>query len=163
MGDYTMKDYPFAKLVVRGFPTMNDLRNPYIFTKDIKVVINVSEHKYPKEVSDEFTSRGIRYCHFPLVEEGPDMGLENILAAIEELAAADKAGEKVLLHCMCGNNRSRTVAEAFYFVKCGSQFEDEYKDYRNHIIYNCVNGHLPQIQEMESILSKLRAKLNYSN
>lgn len=54
-----------------------------------------------------------------LVKEGPDMGLENILAAVRELMKADAAGEKVTMHCSFGNNRSRTVAGAFHFKKMG--------------------------------------------
>ena len=90
--------------------------------------------------------------HFPLVEEGPDMGLENILAAVRELMKADAAGEKVILHCSFGNNRSRTVAEAFHFKKMGFQLEDEYKGYPNHLAYNCGEGHLPPLSEIEQLL-----------
>jgi len=154
-----MKSYSFSKLVVRGYPTMADLRNPYIYTSDIRVVINVSGHPYPKDVEDFFRTKEIRTYFFPLVEEGEDMGLSNLLQALRVLDASDKNGEKVLLHCECGNNRSRTVAEAFYYMKCGEQFEDEYKGYKNHLIYNCETGHLPK-EDMESILDGLRNELN---
>lgn len=147
-----MKAYSFSKLVVRGYPTSNDINNPYIYSSDVRVVINVSEQEYTKEISSLFAARGIRTYFFPLTEEGPDMGLENIISAVEQLSQEDKAGNKVILHCMCGNNRSRTVAEAFYFHKSGEQFEDEYKGFKNHLLYNSANGHLPSIIELESIL-----------
>ena len=150
-----MKNYQFAKLVVRGFPTIQEIKNPYIYTSDVRVVINVSEHAYPKEIIAEFESRGIRMFHYPLVEEGPDMGIDNILQAVKTLWEADAAGEKVILHCTCGNNRSRTVAEAFYFAKAKSQFEDEYKGFPNHLIFNCESGHLPSIGEIEQTLSSM--------
>ena len=87
--------------------------------------------------------------------QGPDMGLENILAAVRELMKADAAGEKVILHCSFGNNRSRTVAEAFHFKRMGFQLEDEYKGYSNHLAYTCGEGHLPPLEEMERILSEV--------
>ena len=42
-----MKSYPFAKLTVTGFPN----------TPDVKVVINVSCHDYPKEIASVLNSR----------------------------------------------------------------------------------------------------------
>ena len=83
------------------------------------------------------------------------MGLENILATVRELMKADTTGEKVILHCAFGNNRSRTVAEAFHFKKMGFELEDEYKGYKNHLEYNCGEGHLPPISEVERLISEL--------
>lgn len=147
-----MKSYPFAKLTVTGFPNTADIHNKWIFTPDVKVVINVSCHDYPKEISSVLKSRGIKMYRFPLVEEGPDMGLANIVSAIKVLKMADEAGDKVMLHCSCGNNRSRTVAEAFCYAKTGELFADEYKGYPNHLIYNCETGHLPDLAIIKSLL-----------
>ena len=147
-----MKSYPFAKLSVTGFPTIADLNNKWIFPLDVKVIVNVSGHDYPKEIASVLNSRGVKTYSFPLVEEGPDMGLENILSAISVLKEADAAGEKVILHCTCGNNRSRTVAEAFCYAKTGEHFADEYKGYQNHLVYNCETGHLPDLATLESLL-----------
>lgn len=52
-----MKSYPFAKLTVTGFPNTADIHNKWIFTPDVKVVINVSCHDYPKEISSALNSR----------------------------------------------------------------------------------------------------------
>ena len=123
-----------------------------VFPLDVKVIINVSGHEYPKEIASVLTSRGIKMYSFPLVEDGPDMGLENILSAIRILKDTDAAGEKVVLHCTCGNNRSRSVAEAFYYAKTGELFEDEYKGYQNHLVYNCETGHLPDLAIMHELL-----------
>lgn len=148
---YSMKTYTFAKLSVRGFPTILELNHPYIYG-DVQVIINVSGHDYPEDVLSVIKSKNIRWYHFPLEEEVPDMGLKNILAAVDVLMKADAAGEKVVLHCSFGNNRSRTVAEAFHFKKMGFQFEDEYKGYPNHLAYNCGEGHLPPLSEIEALL-----------
>ena len=149
-----MKNYSFSNLTVRPFPTISDLNNPWIFG-GVQVLINVSGHEYPKDVIKAIEAKGIRWYHFPLVEEGPDMGLENILAAVRKLMKADAAGEKVILHCSFGNNRSRTVAEAFHFKKMEFQLEDEYKGYSNHLAYNCGEGHLPKLEDMEQLIMNL--------
>lgn len=146
-----MKNYSFSNLIVRPFPTMADLNNPWIFG-GVQVLINVSGHEYTKDLLKVIEAKGIRWYHFPLKEEVTDMGLENILSAVRELVKADAAGEKVILHCSCGNNRSRTVAEAFHFKKMGYHLEDEYKGYPNHLAYNCGEGHLPRLPEIEELL-----------
>ena len=145
-----MKSYPFANLIVTGFPTMADLNNKWIFPLDVKVIINVSGHEYSKDVAAILSRRGVKTYHFPLVEEGPDMGMDNILSAVKVLQEADSMGEKAVLHCTCGNN----VAEAFCYAKTGENFADEYKGYQNHLVYNCETGHLPDLATMKSLLTK---------
>ena len=68
---------------------------------------------------------------------------------------ADAAEEKVIVHCYCGNNRSRTVVEAFHYAKTGTHLEDEYKGELNHLIYNSKNGHLPEEKVIDAALEKL--------
>lgn len=150
-----MKIYSFSNLIVRGFPTLQELCHPYIYG-GVKVIINVSGSEYSDSILKEIESKGIRWYHFPLEEEEvPDMGMENILSAVKQLMKADEAGEKVALHCMYGNNRSRTVAEAFHFKKMGFELEDEYKGYRNHLEYNCTKGYLPPLSEVEKLITEL--------
>ena len=55
-----MKDYAFAKVKTRPFPTKADVRHPYIFG-GIRSVINVSE-KEDKEIVSLYQSLGI--CPF---------------------------------------------------------------------------------------------------
>lgn len=148
-----MRIYSFAKLSVRPFPTLFEINHPYIFG-GVQTVINVSETSYPKEILDAFQSRGIRWYHFPMSEDVIDVDI--LLAAVRQLILSDQSGDKILLHCQWGNNRSRTVAEAFYYVKMGTHFDDEYKKYPNHLIYNCSEGHLLNLEEVERRLSLLR-------
>jgi len=150
-----MKSYSFANLTVRGFPTELDMNNPWIYGS-VQVMVNVCEHEYPPEILKIIRERGIECYNFPLQEDVPDMGLENILKAVDILDAVDKEGKKILLHCSFGNNRSRTVAECFHFMRTGVQLEDEYKGYLNHLVFNCENGHLPALTEVEDLLSKKR-------
>ena len=142
--------YDFANFSVRAFPIMHELRNPYIFG-GVKVLVNVSTKKYSLRMRWALRRLGIKWYHFPM-EEFPEMDVESLLSAVSVLEQADKKGEKVILHCMFGNNRSRTVAEAFYFRKYGHHLEDPYKDSSNHLIYNCTNHHLPALGDMEGLL-----------
>lgn len=48
-----MKTYDFASLQARPFPTVADLKNPYIFGKTA-VVINVSEKEWPSSLRELF-------------------------------------------------------------------------------------------------------------
>lgn len=138
-----MKSYQFAKVAVMGFPTKSDIENRFIFG-DVAHLINVSGHEYPKDIQTALQEHGISVYYLPLVEEGPDMGFENILKAVDILKNADRNNEKAIVHCTCGNNRSRTVVEAFYYSQTGEHLRDEYKGELNHIIYNSANGHLPK-------------------
>lgn len=136
-----MKAYLNNSLIVHSFPTMADLRNPWIGGK-ANVIINVSEKSYPQEYMKYLEARNCEYHHLPLVEEGEDMGTENILTALTIIEQSLGSSKKVLLHCIGGNNRSRTVAEA-YCQRQGITVEDGYKGYPNHLVYNIGEGHLP--------------------
>lgn len=153
--------YPFSDLDVRAYPTVRDLDNPYIFG-NVRVVINVSEHRYPLRMRLKMRRMGLRTYHLPLKEEGCDMGLDNIIAAVKILMDADRCGEKVILHCMCGTNRSRTVAEAFSYAKTGEHFSDGYRGQFNHLKYNSLAGHLPPMDEIEGrLIDSLRQEIDY--
>ena len=149
-----MKSYKFAKVSVMGLPTVYDVGNMFIFG-GVTHLINVSGHEYTKEVQTSLREHGVSVYNLPLVEEGPDMGLENIVKAVGILRDADRKGEKAIVHCTCGNNRSRTVVEAFHFVKTGVHHADEYKGEFNHLFYNSKEGHLPEISVIEDTLRNI--------
>lgn len=149
-----MKAYDFAQLQARWYPSQVEINNQYIYG-NIRCVVNVSEKPYSDELICAFKRCGISYFQFPLNETTEDMGLENILKAVSVLEEADKNGFPAIVHCDWGNNRSRVVAEAFYFRKTGSHFEDEYKGAKNHLVYNCNEGHLPSLQIIENKLKNI--------
>ena len=149
-----MKTYDFAKLQARWFPTTVEVNNQYIYG-NVEYVINVSTKEYPEEVADAMKKCRIKSYHFPLVETGNDMGLDNILKAVKVLMEANREGAAAVVHCDWGNNRSRVVAECFHYVKTGTHFIDEYKGEMNHLAWNCEQGHLPELKEMEQILKQL--------
>ena len=148
-----MKKYDFANITVRPYPNLCDVNNKWIFTPDIKVVINVSQ-KYKTEIVEAIKQKGIEYFHFPLDEEVPDIGWENIIKAVETLMQYEVAKTHILVHCDGGNHRSRLVVEAFHYAKFGCHLLDEYKGYDNHLIYDCRSGFLPPLEEVEEELAK---------
>lgn len=149
-GILIMKNYEFANITVRPFLKLSDVNNPYIFG-ETKHVINMCDYREP-EVIDLIHSKGGTFDWFP-TEEQP-MDVNAILQAVAKLAEYDKDGTPIIVHCMGGNNRSRTVVEAYHFAKTGTHLEDMYRGYMNHLHYNCESGYLPPIKEMERLLAR---------
>ena len=150
-----MKKYDFANITVRPYPNMCDVNNKWIFTPDIKVVINVSQ-KYKTEIVEAIKQKGIEYFHFPLDEEVPDIGWENIVKAVKTLMQYETTNKHILVHCDGGNHRSRLVVEAFHYAKFGTHFLDEYKGYYNHLIYDCRSAYLQPLEVVETKLLALK-------
>ena len=150
-----MKAYKFANITVRPYPNMCDVNNKWIFTPEIGVVVNVSQ-KYKAEIVDAIKQKGIEYFHFPLDEEVPDIGWENIKKAVKTLMHYDNTDKHILVHCDGGNHRSRLVVEAFHYAKLGTHFIDEYKGYDNHLIYDCCSGYLLPLEEVKTELKNIK-------
>lgn len=144
-------DYTFANITARPFLTLNDAYNKWIFTDSTKHVIDVCMYREP-EVIDLIQSKGATFDWFP-TDERP-MDLDMILKAVAKLIEYDRDGSHIIVHCLHGNNRSRTVVEAFHFAKLGFHFEDEYKGFTNHLVWNCASGYWPPLSEMEKLLSE---------
>ena len=108
--------YDFANIEVRPFLTLSDVNNKWIFG-NTKHVVNVSTYREP-EVIDTIIAKGATVDWFP-TEERP-MDVNAILKAVKTLCQYDCDGSHILVHCMGGNNRSRTVVEAFYFYQMPS-------------------------------------------
>ena len=149
-----MRTYSFAKISARNFPTPADLRNPWIFPKDVAMVVCVSQY-YDKTLAEALRSRGVEYHYLPLEEEVDDIGWENVKRAVEILLKYDKEDKRMVIHCDFGQHRSRLVVEAFHYAKFGEHFADEYKGYTNHLIYDCSTSHLPPLEIVEQELSKM--------
>lgn len=150
-----MRSYPFAKISARNFPTPADIRNPWIFPKDVAVVLCVSQY-YDESLVNVFKQRGAEYHYLPLEEEVDDIGWENLKRAVEILLKYDKEDKRMVVHCDFGQHRSRLVVEAFFYAKYGEHFGDEYKGYFNHLIYDCSTCHLPRLSIVEKELSELK-------
>lgn len=106
-----------------------------------------------QEAIELIHAKGATFDWFP-TDERP-MDLDIVLQAIAKLAEYDRDGSHIIVHCLHGNNRSRTVVEAYHYAKLGTHYEDEYKGYTNHLIWNCAQGYLPPLPEMERLLSKI--------
>lgn len=145
--------YTFANITVRPFLRLSDVNNPYIFG-ETKHVINMCNNREP-EVIEAIIAKGATYDWFPTEEQPMDLSM--VLQAVAKLGIYARDGLPIIVHCMGGNNRSRTVVEAYYFSKYLKHYEDEYKGYKNHLIYNCENGFLEPLKEMMDDLWYLRA------
>ena len=150
-----MKAYKFAKITARPYPNMCDVNNKWIFTPETGVVINVSQ-KYKADIVEAIKQKGIEYHHFPLDEEVPDIGWENIKKAVKILFECEQRDKHILVHCDGGNHRSRLVVEAFHYAKFRTHFIDEYKGYENHLIYDCCSGYLLPLKEVETELKNIK-------
>lgn len=149
-----MKSYTFSKVSARGYLTEADYNNKYIFTDDLKQVINVSGKPFEKPLAF-FQERNLIARNMPLSEKDGDMGVKTLLKAVGHLLFWDKRDKRSIVCCAFGVNRSRTVVEAFHYAKMGFHFEDEYEGYANHLIYNCAMGYLPPLAEVERELKRL--------
>lgn len=150
-----MKIYKFANIAARPYPNICDISNPWIFRPDTIVIINVSQTQKP-EITDIIKRKGIDYHFFPLKEETTDIGWENVKKAVKVLLHYETTGRHMLVHCDCGNHRSRLVIEAFHYAKMGVHFLDEYKGYDNHLVYDCSSGFLPPLKEIEAVLRNMK-------
>ena len=145
-------DYTFANITARPFMTLDDVNNKWIFTDRTRHVMDVSMYREP-EVIGAIKAKGATFDWLP-TDERP-MNLDMILLAVSKLADYDKGGSHIIVHCLHGNNRSRTVVEAYHFAKLGFHFEDEYNGCKNHLIWNCEQGYLPPLPEVEKLLKTL--------
>lgn len=149
-----MKVYLGGTLIARHFPTVAEIDNKWIFSEDVSMVINVSQH-FDQDIAAAIRAKGIKYHHLPLDEEVRDIGWANIQQAVKLISQYVQIGKKIIIHCDFGQHRSRLVVEAFHYAKYGEHLIDPYKGYDNRLKYNSAQGYLPNITQIESILSRL--------
>lgn len=154
-----MKSYSFSKVSARGYLTEADYNNKYIFTDDLKQIINVSGKPFEKPLSF-FRERDLIARNMPLTEKDGDMGYKTLLKAVGYLLFWDRLNKRSIVCCAFGVNRSRTVIEAFHYAKMGFHFVDKYEGYTNHLVYNCTMGFLPPLQKVECELRQLGEQYN---
>lgn len=149
-----MKAYDFAPISAREYPTAKILDHPYIWG-GVQFCVNVSEKPYTPELEAAMAAHSIEWLHCPVSEEPGSDWVNALDEALTTLSVAHREGMKMVVHCDCGNNRSRTFIEAFYFMLTGQHFHDEYKGEYNHLIYNCKAGHLPE-KDIETLINSWR-------
>lgn len=143
-----MRAYTFAPISAREYPTLHLLDNPYIWG-GVQFCVNLSEKPYSPELEAAMTAHGIEWVHCPVSEEPGADWLPSFAEALPKVYRAFKEGKKQIVHCDLGNNRSRSLVEALYYAINRKHFPDEYKGEINHLIYNCKEGHLPDVSELE--------------
>jgi len=148
------------KLIIRSYLQVDEIENRSIL-EGIDIVINVSG-RFKDDISALIQSKNVQYYWFPIKVGFYDMGLKSLYGALEILYLAEKQNKKVILHCMLGNNRSRMVAEAYYYSRFHKHFEDPYKGYKSHLFYNCENEALLPIKEMEFFLINFKNYMSFN-
>ena len=143
-----MKNYSFAPISAREYPSVKILDHPYIWG-GVSFCINVSEEPYSSELVEAMKGHGIEWLHLPISEDLGSDWSSMLERALPKMYEAYKTGKKQVVHCDFGNNRSRTFVEALYYLLTGEQFQDEYKGEVNHLAYNCKRGHLPPLEQTE--------------
>ena len=149
------KIHSFASISARDYPTVKILDHPYIWG-GVQFCLNVSEKPYSDELASAMAAHGIEWAFCPVSEDDGTDWTKAIAQGMRALQEAYYAGKKIIVHCDCGNNRSRTFVEALYFILTGEEFQDEYKGAFNHLAYNCMVGHLPPLGETELWIRSLR-------
>lgn len=132
--------YDFAHIEARPELTLADVNNKWIFG-GVKHVINVGN--YNKEVEAAILAKGCTYDWLHLEEE-PTMDAQMLLKAVQKIKEYLPDLGRIIVCCVGGNNRSRTVIELFYYLTTGQHFVDEYKGYQNHLLYNIGCGFLDE-------------------
>lgn len=168
-------DWFNKKLVTGRYPLPGE-----IMKSDYDVIINVSdEYILPNHQICMTTNK--KYFWFPLGENGTNMGLNSIFAALQILWIAEHKNEKVYLHCHAGANRSVTVAQLYYYMRTKTDFieaqsehamkeedwfrmfnittEEEKRSYRkmtkrNRVQNNQDAGHLPAKHLLDHFLKE---------
>ncbi len=143
-----MKNYDFASISAREYPTVEMLDYLRLWT-GVNLCINVSVRPYSPWLVKAMVDHGIEWYQFPISEEPGADWLDSFASALSKMYHAYKSGKKQVIHCDLGNNRSRALVEALYYAIERKEFIDPYKDARNHLEYNCKEGHLPDLAEME--------------
>ncbi len=149
-----MKSYCFAPIAAREYPTIALLDNPYIWG-GVRFCVNVSEKPYPVELAKALANHGIEWIYCPVSEEDGAQWLDALMTALPRMLYAYKMGQKQVVHCDLGNNRSRTIVEALYYCLNGEHFQDEYKGEFNHLAYNCAIKHLPPLADTEEVIRNI--------
>jgi hypothetical protein len=149
-----MRNYSFAPISAREYPTVRLLDNPYIWG-GVQFCVNVSEKAYSYDLSQALKQHGIDWIFCPVSEEEGEQWLDSLVLALPKMLVAYKSGLKQVVHCDFGNNRSRSFVEALYYCLHNEHFQDEYKDEINHLVYNCTIKHLPPLAETEEVIRNI--------
>lgn len=160
------KEWFDKKLKVTRYPLPQEIKK-----SSVEYVINVS-CEYIASCQKVCMDNGIKYFWFPLDEFSSDIGLNSIFGALQILWIAEQENASVILHCHAGANRSRLVAEAYYFMRTkqhlfkeateeskaifekmfGANKNAEHQN--NRLLNNIENGYLPSKNKMETFLKK---------
>jgi hypothetical protein len=119
---------------------------------EFDIFINMSDHFNSAAMQNLFLKQKQSFW-FPC-GEFQGISLSSLYGALKVLDTAYKEDKKVLLYCMSGVNRSKTVYDAFYFAKTNTHLPDNFiglgewfSSSINMLLYNINNNYLPRYTE----------------
>lgn len=143
-----MRVYTFAPIIVRELPVGKRQEQPCLWG-DIGLYVNLSEMPYSLQFRQALSAQRIEWIHCPITEEPGSEWLDALSTALPKMYIAYRTGKKQIIHCEDGDTRSQTFVEALYYaVKC-KEYDEPYNGVANHLAYNCREGHLPDIADLE--------------
>ena len=155
MSEMKFKEWFNTCLTVGKYPMVqsgDDISN----YKEYDVFVNVSDEWYP-DIDNQLRFECTANTHwFPMGERGHDNGINSIYGACYILHLAELAGLRVYLHCHAGKHRSRVIQAAYHFMRSNSHYDGyEYNGFDTPLHYDCSEGDLPPLKEMESFLGRM--------
>ena len=148
------KEWFETRLEVGPYPMINSEDKADYNSFDI--VVNVSDEFYPDIDARLRSEFGCVTHWFPMNETGHDNGVNSIYGACWVLRLSESAGMSAYLHCHAGRHRSRVVQAAYHFMRSNSHFGGfAFEGYDTALHYDCANGYLPPLCEMEAFLGKV--------
>ena len=174
-------DWFTTKLKCSGFPTEEGIDNNII--NQVDIVINVSDENINIRTYKKYAMYGIQYYWFPMneISKTSNIGINSVFGALNILFEAEKDGKIALVHCHAGVNRSRTIIDAYYYMRTNKHLNDTIPEIdesfwemfniensedsiltgysNNRLVENCNSGNLPVLRKFEKFLHLLNLQL----
>lgn len=142
-----MKVYTFAPIAVREYPVIGPHDRPYLWG-GVKLCINLSEKPYPPPFQKALSDQGIQWVHCPITDDPDSEWLDALSRALPKMYSAFRLGWNQVIHTD-GGTKSQTFVEALYYAVKKTEYDEPYNGVANHLAFNCREGHLPDLPDME--------------
>ena len=146
-----MKAYNFAKVYARGPMTEEDYRNDEL-TDNLRLVINLTD-EWRNEPYEITRKKKIDVYIRPISNQ--EKRFEYLLDCVKIILWRTRDGQKAFVFCDSDLLYSSAIIEAYHFFKLRSHLIDEYKGYKNHLIYLCETGFYPPLKEVEHEIKRI--------
>ena len=146
-----MKAYDFAKVYARGPMTEADYRDDEL-TDNLRLVINLTD-EWRNEPYEITRKKKIDVYIRPISNQ--EKRFEYLLDCVKIILWRTRDGQKAFVFCDSDLLYSSAIIEAYHFFKLRSHLTDEYKGYKNHLIYLCETGFYPPLKDVEHEIKRI--------